>query len=129
MSNVDKKYKKPHKVPGFPFLVKTPRQKARAIQLVAEMTARKALLGTPLKPTNGYGDPTSPYPGDRPDAYDPTLTQEHFDQRFTGTIDDLKSITFSDMTQIHGKLKEGHTPALGWMVDAAGFVVKAPAST
>ena len=126
MDRQDKKHAKPHKVEGSPFGATTPRKKANMIRWVAEMAARKALLGEAVKPAHGYGDPNSQYPGDRPEAYDPDMTAEHFAERFTSTMDDLAAITFSDGTQIHGKLKAGFVPLNGWAVDEAGFVVKAP---
>ena len=74
---------------------------------------------------HGHGDPNAEFPGDRPGAFSVAMTPERFDH-FSGDLDSLASITFSDRTQIHGKLEAGHKPAPGYVVDAAGFVVKVP---
>lgn len=61
-------------------------------------------------------------PGDRPEAFDPNMTAERFNQKFTGDMGDLASITIGT-TQLHGKLKEGFTPAEGYELNADGCVV------
>ena len=76
---------------------------------------------------HGFGDPNAEFPGDRPAAYSATMTPEVFGSHFSGDLDSLASITFSDRTQIHGELEAGHKPAAGYVVDASGFVVKAAA--
>ena len=72
------------------------------------------------------GDSNSPYPGDRPAAYSADMTDELFERKFTGSLDSLSAITFSDGTQCHGKLLEGFKPADGFKVDAKGMVVHKP---
>ena len=84
--------------------------------------------GIPPAPpiTHGFGDPNAEFPGDKPEAYDSEMTPERFD-RFSGDLDGLESITFSDRTQIHGKLEAGHKPAAGYVVGKDDMVVKAAA--
>ena len=62
------------------------------------------------------------HPGERPDAFDSNMAPELFDRKFTGGMGDLASITVGT-TQIHGRLKNGFTPADGFEVNAEGFVV------
>lgn len=119
-------YTSPMKVAGWPFMVKNARQRDGAIRFVAEQAEPKAPSeAETTESPHGHGDPASPYPGDRPEAYDTGMTADHFADHFTGTMDDLAAITFSDGTQIHGKLKVGFVPLKGWAVDEAGFVVQA----
>jgi SPP1 gp7 family putative phage head morphogenesis protein len=69
------------------------------------------------------GDPAAEFAGDRPGAYDRTMTDALFERHFTGDLDSVASITFSDGTQCHGKLVAGHKPAKGYRVNKDGFVV------
>ena len=82
--------------------------------------------GIPPSPpcAHGRGDPHAEFPGDRPAAYDSEMTPERFGSHFSGDLDSLAAITFSDGTQIHGKLESGHKPAAGYVVGKDGMVVK-----
>lgn len=72
-----------------------------------------------------HGNHDAELPGDRPEAFDPKLSQAEFFERY-GSMDDIAAITLGDGTQVHGKLLDGHEPAPGFAVDAKGFVVPAP---
>ena len=87
--------------------------------------ARARGIPPSLPITHGYGDPNAEFPGDKPGAYGASMTPERFD-RFSGDITSLASITFSNRTQIHGKLEAGHKPAPGYTVGEDGMVVKVP---
>ena len=76
---------------------------------------------------HGHGDWCAEFPGDRPEAYSANLSPERFGSHFSGDLDGLASITFSDRTQIHGKLEAGHKPAAGYVVGKDGMVAKAAA--
>ena len=112
-------------IPGFPFVLKSEAQRDRVLRSMAERAEHQKR--NPAPPiTHGYGDPNAEFPGDRPEAYSASMTPETFGH-FSGDLDSLAAITFSDRTQIHGKLEAGHKPAAGYTVDAAGFVVKVAA--
>ena len=85
--------------------------------------ARARGIPPALPCAHGFGDPNAEFPGDRPGAYSASLTPETFGH-FSGDLDSLASITFSDGTQIHGKLEAGHKPAPGYTVDKDDMVVK-----
>jgi hypothetical protein len=73
---------------------------------------------------NPQSDASAEYPGEQSSAYDQSLSDETFLKKFTGSMGDLASITFSDGTQCHGKLVDGFKPAAGYVVDANGMVLK-----
>jgi hypothetical protein len=112
----------PLQVPGFQFRIKTQAQRERALAIMAAAAERKK--NGMDKPPHGHGDPNAEVPGDKPEAYDPGLTQEQFDLRFTGSMDDIAAITSSDGTQSYGRLLEGFVPAPGHELDGGGCVVK-----
>ena len=112
-------------IPGFPFVLKSEAQRDRVLRsMAARAEHQKRNPAPPI--THGYGDPNAEFPGDRPGAYSATMTPEVFGGHFSGDLDSLASITFSDGTQIHGELEAGHKPAAGYIVDADGMVVKVP---
>lgn len=115
--------KKRFSVPGYPFYCKNEAQRDRAIALVAAQAERRK--NSPPKPiTHGHGDPHSDLPGERPEAYDPNLSQEDFDRQFTGDLDSVEYIICREnKTQSHGKLLPGFTPVKRFKVDENGMVV------
>jgi hypothetical protein len=84
-------------VPGLPFAVR--RSKLERMQLEGRMPG----VRIEPAPRHGLGDPDGELPGDRPEAFDPGLSDEDFERRFTGSMGDIARITTGNGEQIHGE--------------------------
>lgn len=106
------------------------REQVRALQKRKLEVARKIFGGAKTRKSKaslppGVGDPNAVMPGERPEAYSATLSDEEFFRRFAGSDADVRCLTNSAGEVTWGQPLPGEKIAPGHELDPDGRVVSA----